>query len=720
MFMGTQKKNDKIKKTPNVIVVIIMILVCAILMTIAFGVLFSEVKRQILNANIEAMEELALHDRNSIKNSVELRWDVMAGAEKRMKVRSWQSESEFIDALRDLMNNVPSVNKICMLDSEGTEYNSTGLIRENSYLKDICAKKSDRFAIRVNTEALFIENIQEVLMLGVPVDINVCGHRIEWMICQFPITTIESELKITSYNDEGFSSVVDEDGNYIINISRIHSFNTYDNFLEDFENAEFENYSDIEEIKAAATASDAVSTVYTLDGWENIMVITTIDFADWYFITTVPTAVFDTQTSSILQVVLFLLFVIAIVIAVVIVMMMRNRKEQMKLRISEAANQSKTEFLFNMSHDIRTPMNAILGYTDIGLRHVDNIEQSRANYKKIKTAGGHLLNLINDILEMSRIEAGKLLFTDVPLDMRKAMNGVILMSKSLATAKSLDFIVEMEEISNPFVYADELHINEVIINLISNAIKYTPAGGYVRYAAKQLNAPKNGIATYRFEIEDNGIGMSEEFKEHLFEAFSREESSGVSKIEGAGLGLSIVKRIVDMAEGSIIVNSKLGKGSTFIVDLPLKVMTDEEIAAFEEANKLDEDISAEEKFKGKRVLLVEDNEMNREIATEILTEAGLVVEEAEDGEIALQAVAEKGVEYFDFILMDIQMPVMNGFEATRAIRALQGGAGIPIIALSANAFEEDKKNSLDAGMNEHVAKPINVKELFETLSKFIK
>ena len=449
------------------------------------------------------------------------------------------------------------------------------------------------------------------------------------------------------------------------------------------------------------------------------MTITTIDYAGWYFITTVPVSVFSTQANAILRIFLVLLAAIAVIVVIVIYFIFRRRQEREKLRIAEAGSRSKTEFLFNMSHDIRTPMNAILGYTDIGLRHRDDAARTTESLKKIKVAGGHLLNLINDILEMSRIEAGKLTLNPAPLDMRRSINGVVLMNRSLATAKSLDFTVDTSGIRHPYVYADELHINEIIINLLSNAIKYTPEGGRVRYTAREIAEPENGTAVYRFEIADNGIGMSEEFQSHLFEAFSREESSGVSKIEGAGLGLSIVKRIVDMAGGTISVSSKSGEGSVFTVVLPMKVMTEEEIAAFEEARKSSAEIPSEGKYNGKRVLLVEDNEMNREIATEILTEAGLIVEEAEDGELAVKAVAEKGIEYYDFILMDIQMPVMNGYEATKAIRNLQDGGRIPIIAISANAFEEDKEASLAAGMNDHVAKPIDVKALFAALGRFL-
>ena len=401
----------------------------------------------------------------------------------------------------------------------------------------------------------------------------------------------------------------------------------------------------------------------------------------------------------------------------------RRFKEQEALERavrSEAASTAKTSFLFNMSHDIRTPMNAILGYTDIGLRHRDDPARTVESLHKIKTAGRHLLNLINDILEMSRIEAGKIELVNAPMDMRESVNNVVLqMNRSFATDKSIDFTEDIEAIQNPYVYADELHMNEVIINLLSNAIKYTPAGGKVKYTARQISSVTDGTAVYQFEIADTGIGMSEEFQTHLFESFSREKSSEVAKIEGTGLGLSIVKRIVDLAGGTIRVKSRPGEGSAFTVELPLRVMSEDEIAAFEAADKTGSEVPTEEGFGGKRVLLVEDNEMNREIATDILTEAGLLVEEAEDGEIAVAAVAEKGIEYYDFILMDIQMPVMNGYEATKAIRALQDGDRIPIIALSANAFAEDKEISVRSGMNDHVAKPIDVKELFAALARLL-
>ena len=399
---------------------------------------------------------------------------------------------------------------------------------------------------------------------------------------------------------------------------------------------------------------------------------------------------------------------------------MKDRQELEAAKYAaEAANRAKTTFLFNMSHDIRTPMNAIIGYTDIAIKHRDNSERVDDSLEKIKTAGGHLLNLINDILAMSRIESDKMEISEEPSDIRKLIEGVDNMSRSLATQASIDFRTEVGDIDNPYVYSDELHANEVLINLTSNAIKYTPMGGKVRFRVNQISPVTDGKTVFRFEIADNGIGMSEEYKEHLFEAFSREKTSTVSRKQGAGLGLSIVKKIVDLAGGTISVTSKQGEGSTFIVEMPMRVMDENAIRKYEEGKK-PLDISEKNfSLKNKKVLLVEDNEMNREIAIEILEEAGLVVDTVEDGEFALEAIERNGTDCYDFILMDIQMPVMDGYEATKAIRALPGGDKVIIIALSANAFEEDIQKSLSIGMNAHVAKPIDVNVLFETIKNLV-
>ena len=341
---------------------------------------------------------------------------------------------------------------------------------------------------------------------------------------------------------------------------------------------------------------------------------------------------------------------------------LQQKQLEKALKAAESSSNAKTAFLNNMSHDIRTPMNAILGYTDIAIRHATEPDTIADSLNKIKTSGKHLLNLINDILEMSRIESGKLKLCNGPVDIRELIDGVEKMSLVLAIPKSIDFQTNIGDIKDPYVFTDELHINEVLINLVSNAVKYTPDGGKVYFNVSQINSAENKTALYRFEVKDNGIGMSKEFQKSLFESFSREQSSTVNKIEGTGLGLAIVKKIVDLAKGKITVESELDKGSTFVVELPIKLMSDEEKDKFIAAQRKKELNLQEVNLKGKKVLLVEDNEMNREIAKDLLNEAGLNYDVAEDGAIAVKKIKELGINAFDVILMDIQMPIMNGFE----------------------------------------------------------
>lgn len=397
----------------------------------------------------------------------------------------------------------------------------------------------------------------------------------------------------------------------------------------------------------------------------------------------------------------------------------KEKQEEIARIEAESSSKAKTEFLFNMSHDIRTPMNAILGFTDIAINHMDEPARVRESLKKIKASGSHLLKLINDILEMSRIEAGKMEIIPAPLNVYEATEGIVTMSKSLAEKKSISFNVHVGTLKNQYIYCDELHTNQIIINLISNAIKYTSPGGTVDFGIEQISDSVDRIARYRVTVKDNGIGMSEEFQKHLFESFSRERSATVSKQEGTGLGLAIVKKIVDMMNGTITVQSKSGEGSLFILELPFKVMDAEEIEKFEVSCKKEVEEAKGVSFNGQKVLLVEDNEMNREIATDLLEEVGLVIDTAEDGAIAVRKVLEKGTRYYDFILMDIQMPVMDGYEATMKIRELPGGSEIPIIALSANAFKEDIDRSLAVGMNAHAVKPIDVKALFKIIQRVV-
>ena len=528
----------------------------------------------------------------------------------------------------------------------------------------------------------------------------------------------------------------------------------------------------------------------------------------------------------------------------------QNRKLEIALQHEGAANRAKREFLFNMSHDIRTPMNAIIGFTSLAATHIDNREQVLDYLKKISTSSQHLLSLINDVLDMSRIESGKVKIEEKAVHLPDLVHDVRSIIQPNVAAKRLSLFIDTMDIEDEDIITDPLRLNQILLNILSNAIKFTPTGGMISIRIAQKNGAPKGCVCYEFRIKDNGIGMSEEFQKHIFEEFSREESSTVSGIQGTGLGMSITKNIVDLMGGTIALTSEPGKGTEFIVTLcftrsgqkaepkqlpqleglralvadddtntclnvstmlskigmrpewtisgkeavirtkyaveqgdefsvyiidwlipdmngieivrqirkvignrcPIIILTaydwadieDEARAAgvtafcekplflselrrvlaepfrAEPASKPAQPTAAD--LKGKKLLLVEDNELNREIALEILKEAGFVVDTAEDGAVAVQKIKQAAPGQYDLILMDIQMPNLDGYEATRQIRALPDAekANIPIFAMTANAFEEDRQNALEAGMNGHIAKPLDVPHLLRVLADALK
>lgn len=379
----------------------------------------------------------------------------------------------------------------------------------------------------------------------------------------------------------------------------------------------------------------------------------------------------------------------------------------------EEANKAKTRFLFNMSHDIRTPMNAIIGFTDLMEKNADDPEKCRDYRRKIRSSSQFLLSLINNVLEMARIESGKVCLENEICDMTQIIANVKDVFETQMEEKSIDFLVKVN-VKHNLVYGDSVKIREIFLNLISNAYKYTPEGGRVRVTLEELKNEKEGYLTYHIRVMDSGLGMSKEFLPTIFEEFSREKTYTDNKIEGTGLGMPIVKHYVDLMDGTISVESQLGRGTRFDLAIPHKIADEEQQV------DTSYDINYD-KFVGKRILIAEDNDLNAEIAEEILKDVGFLVERAEDGRICYDMLRKASTGYYSLILMDIQMPNMNGLQATEAIRAMDDykKASIPILAMTANAFAEDRRRTAEVGMNGHVAKPIVVKDLMQAISNVI-
>ena len=392
----------------------------------------------------------------------------------------------------------------------------------------------------------------------------------------------------------------------------------------------------------------------------------------------------------------------------------KNIALQLAVQRETKANLAKREFLFNMSHDIRTPMNAIIGFTALAQTHIDDRDQVEDYLKKISVSSQHLLSLINDVLDMSRIESGKVTLEAKPVHLPELVHELRDIVQAVVSEKDLSLTLDTVGVENEDVIADPLRLEQILINVLANAVKFTPDGGQIGLWIVQKDTAPPGYADFEFHIKDNGIGMSEEFQKHIFEQFARERTSTVSKIQGTGLGMAITKSLVDMMGGRITVKSGQGKGSEFTISLRFPIG--------EAKTGQTPPAAKASAFTGKKLLVVEDNELNLEIASTLLKEAGFEVDTAENGKIAVEKVEAASADRYDLILMDIQMPEMDGYEATRRIRALPDAkkAALPIVAMTANAFEDDRKNALHAGMNGHIAKPLDIPKLFQVLSELLK
>ena len=392
-----------------------------------------------------------------------------------------------------------------------------------------------------------------------------------------------------------------------------------------------------------------------------------------------------------------------------------NAKLQVAVEKAESANRAKSTFLFNMSHDIRTPMNAIIGYADLASRHLDVPAKLEKYMENIQICGQNLLVLLNNVLDLARIENDKTEIEYSVSDVEKDFRNCIAMFQNQADSKGQTLTVTTH-LLYPYVYADIPHLTEICTNLVSNAVKYTGACGTIRCDVTQKPGEKEGWCNTVITVADNGIGMSQEFQKHIFEPFERERTSTVSKVEGSGIGMGIVKKLVGLMSGTVEVESKIGVGSTFTVTIPSRIASQEETQAKRETTPSDE-----KSLCGVKILLTEDNDLNAEIATELLREEGCAVDRAKDGVECVDMLEKAANGTYRLILMDIQMPVMNGYDAAKKIRQMDDPqkADIPIIAMTANAFSEDRQAALDAGMNDHVAKPINMSILVPTIQKYL-
>ena len=816
--------------------------------------------------NVDTMMEINRHDNTAINSLVSVRASELESAANSVRQAKPQTQAELYDCLAQANTQIAS-RRVMLIDTEGNIYSSSGVTTVDEGIRNLAEKNPDGFVSRYDSAGfggLVAESRRELLMFGCPVrDFSVDGHTMCYALADYHLGLFENELKIDSFGGKGYSIVLDQDGYYIVSPEAASTLQSKQSFFERYSDIIPAGFGSIEEFYSAI-ADGEVQTTFRQDGQTYILVASSIPSYGWKLVSICPKETFQKLSNQVTLVFSILAAVMIIAMATALFLILRNRAQREKARMDEAhrkelaqaltmaqsASRAKTTFLNNMSHDIRTPMNAIVGFTNLAITNINHPEQVAEYLKKIQTSGNHLLSLINDILDMSHIESGKIHLEEKLCSLPEILHGLRNILQADIHAKQLELQIDTVDVVDEAIYCDKLRLNQVLLNLLSNAVKYTGAGGHVSMRITERPGAPTGYANYEFSIKDSGIGMSPEFVEHIFEPFERERNSTISKIQGTGLGMAITKNIVDMMNGSITVTSEQGVGteftvsftfrlhaekkedlilpelkdckalvvdddfntcdsvsymlgqlglqaewtlsgkeavlrshqavmrgtsySVYIVDwllpdmngvevtrrirketgenVPIIVLTaydwsDIETEAKEAGvtafcnkplflselsaclqsvlrPKTQEDEAVTEEVRPRhtgRLLLAEDVEMNQELAVELLENAGFSVDVADNGQVAFDLLAKSEPGYYQAVLMDVQMPVMDGYEATKKIRKLENHelASIPIIAMTANAFTEDREEALKSGMNGHIAKPIDVQVLFQTLDNIL-
>ena len=614
------------------------------------------------------------------------------------------------------------------VDSTGKYYKSDGphgLMREIKYLES--APRQVNYVS--NTMTSSESSMVYLYELDTPVtvqDDNQKDITIIYYGTMQNMKRLNKYFNCSAYNNENSVYVLDEDGMKLFNSSTVelvHGYNIYSVLkqMKYYHNQDFnKTLKQLEETGSAYSSA-------VLDGVEYYYAIANLDYAEWTILFMVPASCVAVNTVRLTKTVMVIVLSFAMIMAIVLVAVVstmihiqqkkvldlereNNHKLAEALDMAREANRSKSTFLANMSHDIRTPMNAIIGITALIEHDVDNAAKVKEYAKKIEVSSQHLLGLINDVLDMSKIESGKTTLNFVDFSISEMLRRIEILFRPQTDAKNQTLLITKEHIHHEWLNGDSVRLMQVFNNLMSNAIKYTKEGGKIQFFAEECQTNSSVYAKFRFIVKDNGIGMSEEFQDKIFDSFTREENSVINKIQGTGLGMAISKNLIQAMGGTIEVKSEKGKGSCFEVIVDFKIAENKEVYQPEqiEDEKQDETI-----LNGMCFLCAEDNELNAEILKELLDIEGAKCQIFENGEKVVEAFEKSQPGEYDMILMDIQMPVMNGYEATKAIRNSKHPMAktIPIIAMTANAFSEDIQRSFSAGMNAHVSKPVEMKVL---------
>ena len=729
---------QKIKKITKYFVPALFVLV--IIATLAVSVMYirAYMMKQTVLERSSQLEEMISQIKTNMDIGLETHWNLVAGIKSSTEGKYYNDEQELVEDIGRLEKEFCTDLYGCQvmfLDTMGTAYLAEG---DMGIWDDIgrLADGEERHTFVSDTSNVNGTFLVFTQKLSKPIIVGEDEIRFTHLVLLKDIEALKKYYTTESYGGNAATYIIKENGTLAYYDAQNDLFGVK-NIFKALANAEYVQERSFEEIKEQLNSKGVVATNIMIDQIEYYYCLTTLSSSDMTLMLLIPAEYVAASTMNIMNSTIRVVIIIMMVMGVLLVLALisiikvqrssqlvkieqKNNEELNKLRLvaeeamiaAESASKAKSTFLSNMSHDIRTPMNAIIGFTNIGLKQNPTPELKNC-LEKISNSSEHLLTLINDVLDISRIESGKIKYTPLPIDIREVTDTVLNIMHGFLSNRNINFRTRRTRIETPYVIADAVRIREVLVNILGNAVKFTDDGGSIIFEMNYhpWEDDKHIVVCYR--ISDTGVGMSEEFVEHIFDEFSQEENSARTQYKGTGLGMAITKRYVDLMGGTISVESKKNEGSTFTIEIPFELTDESEVRKQGiPASKAD--------LTGVKILMAEDNELNAEIAMVQLEEAGIQVTRASDGKEVVKIFAENPPGTFDIILMDVMMPEMNGYEATKAIRSMNNrhdDSNIPIIAMTANAFAEDVQVSLDEGMNGHIAKPINIDELIKAIAR---
>ena len=698
------------------------------------GVFFmrDSLMKQTVEERSNQLKEMVTQIRANLDSGLQTHWNLVEGLNNAVQGNQFKNSRDVSDNIAHLENDFCTELygcRVMLLDEQGTAYLSdgpAGIWYDISHLLD--GKKRHTFVSETdNIAGSFLVFSQE---LDDPITMGENNVRFTHIALLKDIQTLKQYYTTTTYGGSAATYIIKKNGTlayFDADNDDVIGARNVNKALEEAEYVQGQSFAAVQEqldkdgIAAANILLNRSEYCYCLTALQDYdITLMLLIPADSVAVSTLNMMNSTIRTEIIFMSAMALMLLLAVIGFIrvqrssqMVKMEQETNKELNRLRmVAESANAAKSTFLNNMSHDIRTPMNAIIGFTNIALKHSPPLE-IKSCLDKISDSSEHLLALINDVLDISRIESGKIKFVPEAVDITEVSDSVLTIMDGYLSNRNITFKTELTEPKTPFVLTDAVRVREVLVNILGNAVKFTQDGGTITFAVSYLPGIDDRHVNVRYRISDTGIGMSEEFVDHIFDEFSQEEHGARTQYQGTGLGMAITKRYVDLMGGTISVESKKGVGSTFIVELPM------EITDACEVKKKDYSVGKMD-LTGLKILLAEDNDLNAEIAMVQLEELGIQITRASDGEEAVRIFAENPQGTFNLILMDVMMPKMNGYEATKAIRSLPNrpdAAAIPIIAMTANAFAEDVQASLDAGMNGHLSKPIVMDEVIKAIAR---